>query len=178
MKEERYEKVFDKRNIFIFLVLFVVSILCVVLLNIFGKDPTEVIARRTSPLSTLEDVIRARGQLDLNEHALNRYFHWVRGIFIGDIGISLTTFNPVFEDISVFLPNSTELVYMTCFWIILLALPISLLCARFANGLFNNIVRITTLLGLCIPTFWLGLMFLLQFAVRSKVFSMVAMPDL
>lgn len=56
-------------------------------------------------------------------------------------------------------------------WMILIVFPISMLCARFHNKMFDHIVRLLNIGGICLPVFWLGFMLLLLFAVRLQIFS-------
>ena len=65
---------------------------------------------------------------------------------------------------------------MAILWIIVLTVPISLLCARKRNRLFDQVTRGITICGICVPTFWLGFLLLLFFAVHLKWFSVLPSP--
>ena len=60
--------------------------------------------------------------------------------------------------------------------IIVLTVPISLLCARKRNRLFDQVTRGITICGICVPTFWLGFLLLLFFAIHLKWFSVLPSP--
>ena len=59
---------------------------------------------------------------------------------------------------------------------IVLTVPISLLCARKRNRLFDQVTRGITICGICVPTFWLGFLLLLFFAIHLKWFSVLPSP--
>ena len=58
----------------------------------------------------------------------------------------------------------------------MLTVPISLLCARKRNRLFDQVTRGITICGICVPTFWLGFLLLLFFAIHLKWFSVLPSP--
>lgn len=74
------------------------------------------------------------------------------------------------------LATTTSLVGMAILWIIVLTVPISLLCARKRNRLFDQVTRGITICGICVPTFWLGFLLLLFFAIHLKWFSVLPSP--
>ena len=82
------------------------------------------------------------------------------------------------EDIGRYLPVSLALVGMTMLWVVLLALPISLLCARFPGSVADHAVRLDSIVGLSFPTFWLGFLLLIAFAVKHPIFTVVPEPGI
>lgn len=97
-------------------------------------------------------------------------------MFTGELGTSLTTHQPIVKDLHKYLATTTSLVGMAILWIIVLTVPISLLCARKRNRLFDQITRGITICGICVPTFWLGFLLLLFFAIHLKWFSVLPSP--
>ena len=89
---------------------------------------------------------------------------------------SLTTHQPIVKDLHKYLATTTSLVGMAILWIIVLTVPISLLCARKRNRLFDQVTRGITICGICVPTFWLGFLLLLFFAIHLKWFSVLPSP--
>lgn len=167
-----------KRAITFIPVLIGVSILSFLLIAFSGKDPAEVIARRGDLNATPELIEQVRVELELDGSLPERYLRWVSGFFTGDFGISITSFRPIAADITEYFPITVNLVIMSLLWIVVLSVPIALLCARFKNGLFDHLTRGVTILGMCIPTFWLGFMLLIVLAVQLKWFTVLPEPGI
>ena len=167
-----------RRLLMFLLVLLGVSILSFALIGLFGRDPAEVIARRTNINATYEQIEAVRVSMGLNKPLPARYLTWLTGLFRGDVGISIYTFNSIMEDIGLYLPVSLKLVGMAMLWVVLLALPVSLLCARFPGGAADHVVRFASIVGLSFPTFWLGFLLLIAFAVKHPIFTVVPAPGI
>lgn len=159
-------------------VLFGVSLLSFLLIALSGTDPAEVIARRGSGGATEEMVEQVRVQLGLDKPLLARYFQWLGGFFTGDFGISTYSFRPIREDLAACFPTTLALVGLSLLWIVVVSVPVSLLCALRRNGVFDQVTRGVTLLGISLPTFWLGFLLLLAFAVKLPLFSVAPAPGL
>lgn len=157
-------------------VLIGVSILSFLLIAFSGKDPAEVIARRGDLNATPELIEQVRIELDLDGSLPERYFHWMSGFVNGNFGISLTSFLPISEDIAKYFPVTARLVVLSLLWAAVLSVPVSLLCARFKNGVFDHLTRGVTIFGMCIPTFWFGFMLLIILSVNLKWFTVLPEP--
>ncbi len=159
-------------------VLFGVSILSFALIGLFGRDPAEVIARRTNINATFEQIEAVRVSMGLDKPLPVRYLSWLAGLLRGDVGTSIYSFKPIMEDIGRYLPVSLALVGMAMLWVVLLALPIGLLCARFPGSAADHAVRFGSIIGLSFPTFWLGFLLLIAFAVKRPIFTVVPAPGI
>lgn len=141
-----------------------------------GKDPAEIIAHRGVSNPTPEQIEMIRVEMGLDQPLPVRYIQWLSGMFTGELGTSLTTHQPIVKDLHKYLATTTSLVGMAILWIIVLTVPISLLCARKRNRLFDQVTRGITICGICVPTFWLGFLLLLFFAIHLKWFSVLPSP--
>lgn len=148
------------------LVLLGASLLSFVLIAMSDKNPAEVIAAKNGFLTDEVKVAELTSQLGLDKPVPLRYLIWLKGLLTGNMGVSLSTFNPVADDIAARLPVTLLLMGMAIVWIVIIATPLSLLCARFKNGVFDHITRGVTVFGISLPTFWLGFILLLVFAVK------------
>ncbi|MCR5174518.1 MAG: ABC transporter permease, partial [Oscillospiraceae bacterium] len=77
-----------------------------------------------------------------------------------------------------YFPVSLALVGMAMLWVVLLAVPVSLLCARFSGSAVDHAVRFGSIVGLSFPTFWLGFLLLIAFAVKRPIFTVVPAPGI
>ena len=150
------KKYIGKRIISFLIVLVGVSILSFLLIAWSGKDPAEIIAHRGVSNPTPEQIEMIRVEMGLDQPLPVRYIQWLSGMFTGELGTSLTTHQPIVKDLHKYLATTTSLVGMAILWIIALTVPISLLCARKRNRLFDQVTRGITICGICVPTFWLG----------------------
>lgn len=167
-----------KRAISFIPVLIGVSILCFLLITFSGKDPAEVIARRGDMNATPELIEQVRVEMGLDGSLPERYLRWISGFFTGDFGLSITSYRPISEDIAEYFPITAALVGMSLLWTVILSMPLALLCARLKNSIFDHFTRGVTIFGMCIPTFWLGFMLLIVFAVQMKWFTVLPEPGI
>ncbi len=162
---------FIKKCTVMFLVLFGVSILSFILLAASNKDTAELVARRISMNVTPEMVENIRAELGLDKPLCIRYILWIGSFATGDFGISLSTFNPIVEDLRQHLPVTGMLVLSSLVWVIIITSFAGVLSAYKRNSIFDHIIRVLSMVGICIPTFALGIFLLLIFAVYIPVFS-------
>lgn len=172
------KKYIGKRLAGMIVVLLGVSILSFVFIALSGRDPAEIMARKGSLNATPEQIEAVRTEMGLDKPLPVRYVHWLKGLFSGDMGDSFYTHRPIKQDLKEFLPVSFYLVSLSLLWIILLTVPISLICARWRNGAADHIIRWLSLGGVCMPTFWLGFLLLLGFAVKLGWFHVLPDPGI
>lgn len=158
----------------LFLVLLGVSILSFAFSSISNTDLAEILARRQGGTPTPELVESIRIEFGLNKSIVERYGIWLSNVIRGDLGISYMTRSPVWDNMKLYLPKTVVLSGLSFLLTIICTLPLGLLCARYRDGLFDSIMRAVTVLGICLPVFWLGFLLLLAFAVKVPIFSVAA----
>ena len=144
-------------------VLFIVSILVFSILHLLPGDPATVILGQEA---TPEAVEAMREQLGLNKPLLLQYFSWLFNVLQGNLGKSLVDQTPVIDLIMARLPATLELIAGSFFVAMLIALPTGILSAARPGKIINHISTFIALIGMSIPHFWLGMMFILFFAVK------------
>jgi len=125
-----------------------------------------------SPLHLLLDVnatqrdqeILAR-HLGLDQPLPVQYAIYVKNIALGDFGKSVLTRRPVTEHIWERLPATVELGFVAMFLSVLIGVPLGMYSAVRRGGIMDGAARVFAVLGQSMPTFWLGLMLILFFAV-------------
>ena len=171
--------VYIKKRLLGFLIVLIgVSILSFLLITLSGTDPAEVVARKNNAGATEEMIEQVRTELGLDKPLPVRYIQWLGGFFTGDLGISVYSLRPISEDLAAYFPTTLALVGLSLIWIVVISVPVSLLCARRKNGVFDHVSRGITLLGICLPTFWLGFLLLLAFAVKLPIFNVLPEPGI
>lgn len=154
-------------------VLFGVTLLSFLLASISPVDPAEAYALRVTQQPTPEQIAAIRVELGLHLPLHQQYFRWVGNLLQGDLGISYLTKKPVLSDIAEKLPVTLQLVGLALVWVALVTVPIGILTALKPGTLFDQAVRWATILGISLPSFWLGFLLLLLFTLILPVFQVV-----
>jgi peptide/nickel transport system permease protein len=152
--------------------LIAVSLAIFLILEVLPGDPAAIMLGT----SAREDTLAAlRQELGLDQPAAERYLLWVGGILRGDLGMSLTYRMPVStlvaDRFSVTLPLSLLAITLST----VIALPLGVVAAR-REGWVDRIVLVFTQLGVAVPNFWLGLIFILIFATGLRWFPAGGFP--
>ena len=163
------------------LVLFGVSVLIFAIARVIPGDPARI---ALGPLASAEQVERLRERLHLNEPLPVQYYEFLKGVFRGDLGISLYTNRAVVTDLVSFLPATLELVLVAGLLMVVIGVPLGVMAGRNRDGPVDNISRIVSLMGVVTPSFvWaIFLMLLFSFAlgvlpVAGRISESVALPE-
>ena len=167
-----------KRILRFIILLLGVSILCFILTALSSIDPVTYIIRRGNLSPTPEVIEQVREELGLDSSLPIRYFTWIAGALHGDFGESVFTRNPVSEDLAAYFPTTLRLLLLTLAEIIVFSLLLGVLCAAKQNKLIDHIMRGISILGICLPPFWLGFLLLIAFAVEIPIFSVTPAPGI
>lgn len=136
-------------------------------------DPVKVMlfGRVTSP----EVVENMRHQLGLDDSLWVQYLHYVRGVLHGDLGTSVTTRQPVLDEIKDRYPATLKLAFGSLVVSTLVGLIAGILAAVYKNSLIDTASMLFAMAGLSMPAFWFGLLMIYLFAVKLSWFSVI--PD-
>lgn len=137
-------------------------LLTFVLTRVIPADPAATLAGDAATPAQLAE-IRARYGLDrpLWEQAITH----VRQVLSGDLGSSIFSGRPVMEEIGFRLPATLELTFVALLLAAGLGIPLGLLAALNHNGPVDHLVRIVSVGGLAVASFWLAIMLQLVFAM-------------
>jgi len=148
-------------------VLFGVSVISFVMVRSIPGDPVRLLlGTRATP----EVAAKIRAQYGLDEPLMTQYLLFLKNLFQGDFGRSIvyktSTFNVVAERIG---PTVFLLTYVLVM-AILITLILSTWAARRQGRLPDVIVRSYSMVGLGLPTFWLGIILIMQFSIALNWF--------
>nr|WP_319514084.1 ABC transporter permease [uncultured Cohaesibacter sp.] len=101
--------------------------------------------------------------LGLDRPLLVQFFYYLVDVFHGNLGVSIRTGLPVFEDIKRFFPATMELATIGTIIGIIVGIPLGVLAAVKRGTWIDQIARFIALIGYSIPVFWIGLVGLLIF---------------
>jgi peptide/nickel transport system permease protein len=143
--------------------LILVSMLVFGLQQLLPGDPAIVLAGEDRDPAAVEHL---RQKLNLDRPLPVRYFLWVGGVVKGDLGESLRVQKPVVELILEKLPVTVQLASMAIVIAILIGVPAGIVSAVKKDTAWDYAANLFALWGLSTPNFWLGILFILLFAVQ------------
>lgn len=149
-------------------VIILLSYVCFYLMTLMPGDPVELMIQ-SNPKITSEDIARLRDLYGLDQPAYQRYYNWVKTIATGDLGYSRTYRVPVQELMGPRLWNTFYLSFMSLTLSILISLPLGIYSALKPGSKLDYVVNFFSFGGISIPSFWLGLMLIIIFAVQLGI---------
>ncbi|NLJ60942.1 MAG: ABC transporter permease [Firmicutes bacterium] len=152
-----------KRILQLIPVLLAVTIVVFTVMKVIPGDPARMLAGELAPLEQVEAI---RKELFLDKPIIVQYWHYLSGLLRGDLGYSYRSKRPVSEEIAARYPNTVKLALVSICIAIVLGIGTGILSATKQGSWFDTVSRLVSMLGVTVPTFWLGLMLMLIFAVR------------
>lgn len=150
--------------------LFAVSVVSFALVSISPIDPVQQYILGLGTAVSAEQRAEIEAYWGVNEPPVERYFTWLSEVLKGNLGESVIYRRPVADVIGERFVNSLALMF--CAWILAGVIGFALGCVMgmHQNRLSDRILKKICYILSSIPTFWLGLLFLLIFAVWLKWF--------
>jgi peptide/nickel transport system permease protein len=157
-----------KRLLLMIPTLFGVAVLIFLLLRVLPGDIVELKYAGTGSYAPKEALARERAQLGLNQPIWKQFITWIVGIPRLDFGTSMWTGQPITHEIAIRLELSIELALMATFVAVLISIPLGVLAAVKQDTWVDYFVRIFSIAGLAIPSFWLGIVIILAFVIYFR----------
>lgn len=161
-----------RRLILIVPVLFGVSVAVFLILHLTPGDPAKLMLGINA---TEETVATLRRDLHLDEPLHQQYFRWLAGILRGDMGRSLWSSRPVADEIAGRF-RATLLLAGTS--LVLSAIPgllIGTISAAWKYSMVDKLVMFGAVVGVSMPSFWVGLVLLVVFSLKLGWFPISGM---
>jgi peptide/nickel transport system permease protein len=156
-----------RRLLFMIPVALLVSFVTFMLIHLVPGDPARVLLGEEA---TPQSVAALRQQLGLDRPLGVQYGLWLWQAIHGNLGESIQLQQPVIQAIWQRLPVTIELGVASLIFSVALAVPLGVMAATNRNGRLDWLVNVTSLLGTAIPSFVLGLLLILVFAVFIRIF--------
>lgn len=118
--------------------------------------------------ATAEQVAAVRAQMGLDRPITVQYADWLWSALQGDFGESLHSRRPVMELIAQRLPASLQLAAAATFVSLAVGVPVAILSAMHPGSWIDRSLSAWNALALGVPTFWLGILLILLFAVQLR----------
>jgi len=145
-------------------VLLAISLVVFLVVHLSG-DPT---ALYMGPEGTQEDYAVLRAALGFDRPLPEQYWHFLERAVRGDFGRSLRHQQPTLPLVLARFPATVELAVLALTLAVLLAVPLGVLSAIRRHSLLDTGAMVLALAGQCMPTFWLGILLILVFAVQLR----------
>lgn len=140
-----------------------ISFIVFAIMNLTPGNPAQLIlGQSASP----EQVAKLEAELGLNEPFFVRYFSYLGNMFTGDFGSSYQTRLPVFEEILSRFPTTLTLAAVAMFFAALIGVPVGVLSAVKQYSVVDAVSTVAALIFASIPSFVLGLILMLVFALN------------
>jgi peptide/nickel transport system permease protein len=153
--------------------LFLISIMSFMLIRMSG-DPMSMYAQSSSlTQADRERIIKEHGW---DQPRIVQYGYWLRDVARGDLGSSLYTYQPVTQMILERLPNTMILMGTVFVLSLVVSIPLAIISALNQYSKLDYIITGASFLAFALPTFWLGLVFIMIFAVKFKEWGLPYMP--
>ena len=144
---------------------FVVSVVIFLIIHLTPGDPAAVmLGDQADP----EAIAALREALGLNDPLPGQYLRWLGGVLQGDLGQSLYSDESM---ISMLLSHLGPTLSLTVFALaisLIVAVPLGILAARKRGALADNAISVFSMIGISMPSFLLGLLLMLVFAVTLR----------
>lgn len=138
-----------------------VAILAFFMLRVVPGDVVEVKLRGDGGSVTQETIDMERKRLGLDKPLIVQFGDWMVGLATLDLGKSMWTDRPVIEEIAIRLELSLQVAIMASIVAVLIAIPLGTVAALMRGTWVDYVVRVVTIAGLSIPSFWLGMLLMM-----------------
>ena len=144
------------------LVLFITSLLVFFGLYVIG-NPVDILV---NPVADEVERARAAAALGLDKPIVEQYWVFLKGAVTGELGTSFVFGRPAMEVILERMPATMELAFLAMVIAVALGVPLGLYAGLRPDSWLSKTIMAGSILGFSLPTFWVGLLLILVFAVQ------------
>ncbi|MCA8927345.1 MAG: ABC transporter permease [Alphaproteobacteria bacterium] len=154
---------------------YIIRRLLLMALTLIGMSIIIFIMLRLVPGNIADILFDSAGFIDPHEKALleqelgldlplwQQYWNWISGLVQGDLGYSYVSELPAIEELAPRIPITAKLAVLALAFSVIIGLPLGVISAVKQNTWVDYLVRVFSLSGLSLPSFWLGLLILMAF---------------
>jgi peptide/nickel transport system permease protein len=142
------------------LTLFGMSVLIFVMLRLVPGNIADILVD-SAGIADPKEKAKIAAELGLDRPIFDQYLQWIGGLVRGDLGFAYVSERPAIEEIAPRIPISAKLAGLALFYSVILGLPLGVISAVRQNSAIDYLLRLISLSGLSLPSFWLGLLILM-----------------
>jgi peptide/nickel transport system permease protein len=156
---------------------FGVSVMSFLMIRLIPGDAVQLMLGANAEV-TQRQIDSLRHQLGLDQPFVEQYFVWLGRVLRGDFGTSLTTGRPVLTEIAAAAGVTAELTILGLLVAVLAAIPLGCAMAALRSPAASLAMRLLSITGITVPSFWLGIMLLYGVSVVAPGWALVGWRDL
>jgi peptide/nickel transport system permease protein len=157
-----------------FVTIWLITLAIFFIVRFLPGDPAQaILGLDASP----EEVEALREKLGLNKPVTVQYIEWLGGMFHGDFGKSIFTGRPVIDMLKMRIPVTLTLTLYALAIALLISIPSGIISAV-RSDYSSLVLRAFSLFGISIPSFWMGILLILLFAVYLRWFPTASYVNL
>jgi peptide/nickel transport system permease protein len=159
-----------ERLVYTVILLFLVSILIFILVRMLPGDPVSFAAMANSDLADKTIMAELRARYGLDKPIYTQYVIWLKDFVQGQWGKSIGSGEPVMSMFLDRLPVTIELFIGATFWAWIIGFPVGIIGAIKRNTKLDAFLTTSSIIGVSIPAFWEGIVFIYILAVIWPIF--------
>ena len=163
-----------KRLLQIVPILLVITFLSFAMMRLAGSDAVLQKMENTGMALSQEVMERARMELGLDKPFLTQYAVWLGRLFHGDMGTSYISGKKVLPVFLSKLPATLLLTAVSIMLTVVVSIPLGVLAAVRQNRFTDYLIRLCSFLGNSMPNFFVALLLMYFFAIRLRLFPVIA----
>jgi peptide/nickel transport system permease protein len=149
-----------RRFLLMLLTLFGMSVLIFVMLRLVPGNITDIIFDSAGFVNPKAKA-KIERQLGLDQPIVTQYVNWIGGLARGDLGYAYVSEKPAIDEILPRIPVTAKLAVLALVFSVLFGVPLGVISAVRQNTWLDYVLRVISLSGLSLPSFWLGLLILM-----------------
>jgi len=151
-----------RRLLLMILTLFGISVIIFVLLRVVPGNIADILFDAAGMVSAAEKH-KLETELGLDKPIVVQYVNWIGGLVRGDLGYTYVSEQPALQEILPRIPVTAKLAGLALLFAIIFGVPLGVVSAVRQNTALDYVLRVVSLSGLSLPSFWLGLLILMAF---------------
>ncbi len=163
-----------KRLLQIVPILLVITFLSFAMMRLAGSDAVLQKMENTGMALSQEVMERVRMELGLDKPFLTQYAVWLGRLFHGDMGTSYISGKKVLPVFLSKLPATLLLTAVSIMLTVVVSIPLGVLAAVRQNRFTDYLIRLCSFLGNSMPNFFVALLLMYFFAIRLRLFPVIA----
>jgi len=151
-----------RRLLLMILTLFGISVIIFVMLRVVPGNIADILFDAAGMVNQAEKQ-KLEAELGLDKPIVIQYVNWIGGLARGDFGYTYVSEQPALDEILPRIPVTAKLAGLALMFSIVFGVPLGVVSAVRQNSLLDYVLRVVSLSGLSLPSFWLGLLILMAF---------------
>ena len=164
-----------RRLFLMLLTLFGISVIIFALLRVMPGNIVDILYDAAGYVNPREKA-KIEAELGLDKPIVVQYVAWIGGLAQGDLGYSYVSERPALEEIVPRIPVTAKLAGLALCFAVVIGVPLGVISAVHQNSGLDYLLRVLSLTGLSMPSFWLGLLILMAFVAYFDTIPIYTAP--